>query len=370
MSCFICDVEITDKNDSKEHIFLNCIGGRKKVSGFLCVECNNQTGSEWDSQVDKHLSSFALQFKIKRERGDVPSKKRICNDGKIFYCHVDKISSDTIDHEVVGDKLIVKGPSKKRVEQYVKMLEKKSGISLDHTTSEFHKEHGQEHFHYTEKFNIPALDSNFSKSIAKSAVSFFAKNKLDLSLCNVAKEYLANNGNCCVTYAYDHDLDCSRPFAIPFHYIKLFNEGNKVYAYIELYGFIRYLVLLSDSYRGHQLNFEYALDPTTGTEIELNSTTLVKVAEQHPATHHQRVFDEFKFAVEFEQEFLSKLSSVQDEMCTESFEEFQKFFVHPSIRFISERLGNIDRKMLAHEFLVNKTSELTELVFNFIKYNK
>ncbi|RZP54578.1 HNH endonuclease [Vibrio vulnificus] len=370
MGCFICDVEITDENDSKEHIFLNCIGGRKKVSGFLCAECNNRTGSEWDSEVDKHLSSLALQFKIKRDRGSVPSKKITCNDGKTIYYHANKISSDAIEHEVTDGKLIVKGPSKKRVEQYVKMLEKRNDISLDHTTSEFRKEYNYEHFHFTENFHIPPLESSFSKSIAKSAVSFFAKNKLDVNLCNVAKEYLVNNGPCCVNYAYDRDLDCTRPFATPFHYIKVLNEKNKVYAYIELYGFIRYLVLLSDSYQGCRLNFEYALDPTTGNELNLNSTTLLKVAEQHPATYHQRVLEEFRFAVEYEQEFLSKLSSVQDQRCLESYEEFQRIFLHPTISFLSERLLKIERKMLAHEFIVKKQSELTEVVINFIKYNK
>lgn len=370
MSCFICDVEITNKNDSKEHIFLNCIGGRKKVSGFLCAECNNRTGSEWDSEVDKHLSSLALQFKIKRERGDVPSKKIKCNDGKTIYCHADKISSDTIEHKVVDGKLIVKGPSKKRVEQYVQMLEKRHGFSLDYATSEFHKEYEYEHFDYTEHFHIPPLDSNFSKSIAKSAVSFFAKNKLDVNLCNVAKEYLVNNSTCCVNYAYDHEFDCTRPFAIPFHYIKIFNENNKVYAYIELYGFIRYLVLLSDSYQGHRLNLEHALDPTTGDELDLNSTTFVKVVEQHPAIHYQRVLEEFIFSVEYEKAFLSKLNSVQDKRCLESYEEFHRIFVSPSLRFLSERLVKIDRKILAIEFINKKQIELTELVINFIKYSK
>lgn len=359
MSCFICGVEITDKNDSKEHIFPNCIGGRKKVTSFLCAACNNRTGSEWDSEVDKHLSSFALQFKIKRDRGDVPSKKITCNDGRTFYYHVDQISSDAIEHEVIDDQLFVKGPSKKRIEQYVKMLEKREGITLDRTTSEFYQEDAYEHFHYTEHFNIPPLNSNFSKSIAKIAVSFFAKNKLDLSFCNIAKEYLVNNGTCSVNYAYDHDLDCTRPFATPFHYIKLFNENNKVYAYIELYGFIRYLVLLSDSYQGHQLNFEYSLDPTTGDELELSSPALVKVVEQHPGTLHQRVLEEFRFAVEYEQEILSGLCSVEVKRCAESYEEFSKIFLHHSIRFLTERLVRIDRERLAIEFIEKKLRELT-----------
>ncbi|MDK9776574.1 hypothetical protein KIV41_08325 [Vibrio sp. D401a] len=32
MECFLCDKAINKDNDSNEHIFLNCIGGKKKGS--------------------------------------------------------------------------------------------------------------------------------------------------------------------------------------------------------------------------------------------------------------------------------------------------------------------------------------------------
>jgi hypothetical protein len=60
MNCFLCNDNICDKNDSKEHIFLNCIGGRKTVNNYICKTCNSKTGEEWDSEVDKCLSSLAL----------------------------------------------------------------------------------------------------------------------------------------------------------------------------------------------------------------------------------------------------------------------------------------------------------------------
>ena len=47
--CFLCKVPLTSENDSKEHIIPQSIGGRKKVKGFICQDCNSTTGQEWDS---------------------------------------------------------------------------------------------------------------------------------------------------------------------------------------------------------------------------------------------------------------------------------------------------------------------------------
>lgn len=37
--CALCDTEITIDNDTREHVIPNAIGGRKKISGFICENC-------------------------------------------------------------------------------------------------------------------------------------------------------------------------------------------------------------------------------------------------------------------------------------------------------------------------------------------
>ena len=72
--CALCDMEITEKNDTKEHLIPNAIGGRKKIKGFICNSCNKASGDNWDSELAKQLNPFSLFFGITRERGEAPSQ--------------------------------------------------------------------------------------------------------------------------------------------------------------------------------------------------------------------------------------------------------------------------------------------------------
>jgi len=69
--CALCEIVITQDNDTKEHIIPNANGGKKKVKGFICGNCNNQSGNTWDSTLAAQLSPFSLLFDIKRERGEI-----------------------------------------------------------------------------------------------------------------------------------------------------------------------------------------------------------------------------------------------------------------------------------------------------------
>jgi len=42
--CIFCNKEITQDNDSKKHIIPNCIGGKLKVRGMVCKNCNSILG--------------------------------------------------------------------------------------------------------------------------------------------------------------------------------------------------------------------------------------------------------------------------------------------------------------------------------------
>ncbi len=67
--CAICNHEIPNNDNNKEHIIPNAIGGRKKLSKFICQKCNNDCGANWDSILTRELSFFSLAFHITRERG-------------------------------------------------------------------------------------------------------------------------------------------------------------------------------------------------------------------------------------------------------------------------------------------------------------
>ncbi|AUS70735.1 HNH endonuclease [Lactiplantibacillus plantarum] len=46
--CYVCHKNLTPKNDSREHIFLDSLGDPSPVSGILCRDCNNWLGEKVD----------------------------------------------------------------------------------------------------------------------------------------------------------------------------------------------------------------------------------------------------------------------------------------------------------------------------------
>jgi 5-methylcytosine-specific restriction endonuclease McrA len=53
--CILCSVEITDENDSREHLIQHSIGGRKRIRGVLCNTCNSTAGDDWDAEFARQL---------------------------------------------------------------------------------------------------------------------------------------------------------------------------------------------------------------------------------------------------------------------------------------------------------------------------
>lgn len=53
--CIICLTRLEDHNRSKEHIIPEALGGRKTTNNSLCRQCNNRTGTDWDSKLVEEL---------------------------------------------------------------------------------------------------------------------------------------------------------------------------------------------------------------------------------------------------------------------------------------------------------------------------
>tara|TARA_R100001460_G_scaffold44235_5_gene80973 strand:+ start:155 stop:577 length:423 start_codon:yes stop_codon:yes gene_type:complete len=87
--CLLCEEFISTEIDSREHLIPNSIGGRKKVSGFLCVSCNSKSGDSWDSALAHQMNPLSLFFRISRERGDAPSQKFQTTSGREWVLNAD-----------------------------------------------------------------------------------------------------------------------------------------------------------------------------------------------------------------------------------------------------------------------------------------
>lgn len=223
---------------------------------------------------------------------------------------------------------------------------------------------------HRQKFNISPCDSNFSKSLVKSSIALLASESFCIKNYNLARNYLIGEGECCVEYAFDSDLIGDRPFGKPFHYIRIFSDGNMVYAYFEIYGFIRYMISLSDQYSGECILLTYAFDPSEGESFDIHCDGIEKVEKQHPAYLQKRIIDEFYFVRGFDGAFLSNINDVEDDFCLENFDAFYKLFTEPAVKFSVENLKNIDRVNSAKSYIDKSICNLTKNVIQYIKYNK
>lgn len=77
--CYICDEELTDTNNSDEHIILNAIGGHLHSNKLLCKRCNNTLGDTADAKLAEDLSFYTDMLKVKKVRKN-PHKQIMLDD--------------------------------------------------------------------------------------------------------------------------------------------------------------------------------------------------------------------------------------------------------------------------------------------------
>lgn len=77
--CYICDEELTDTNNSDEHIILNAIGGHLHSKRLLCKKCNSKLGDTADAKLAEDLSFYTDMLKVKKVRKN-PHKQIMLDD--------------------------------------------------------------------------------------------------------------------------------------------------------------------------------------------------------------------------------------------------------------------------------------------------
>jgi hypothetical protein len=108
-NCALCEKPIESINDSREHIVPNSIGGRRKISSFICLDCNSRSGDSWDAEIWRQFSQIAMMHGIERDRGTPPDIKIRTIDGEHYLLLPD--GSMTIPHSTYRAELDEKGTS-------------------------------------------------------------------------------------------------------------------------------------------------------------------------------------------------------------------------------------------------------------------
>lgn len=275
MDCYLCRVPLTAENDSGEHIIPNSIGGIREVRGFICRKCNGEASETWDNDLAKQLNKLALFFRVVRDRGENRAEVIETSAGeKLIY---DKKELRFFAPEIIkevredGVHFQISANDMKQARQIV------SGLKRKYPTLDVEKtlagataspKYPEGYFHF--EFSFGGL--SVGKSFIKTALALLSANGIDPQICERAGSYLLGDGEPCFGHYYHNDLLINRPVGVPIHCIcvKGSKDARTVQAYLEYFGVVRIVMSLSNEYEGEDFKHSYAIDPTEGTELQVN----------------------------------------------------------------------------------------------------
>lgn len=276
--CILCGVKINNANNTDEHVIPNALGGRLKVKGFICRNCNNITGNTWDCRLCDDLSNICLVFNISRERKKVKPKLLTTNSGDTYWVNPDRTMS--LDKPRLKEKkkesgieFFYKASNYKEVRQFLKSLERKSlNCHIDENKINIEK--------YTHDIDeVFCLEGGINhcesyKSIVKTCLAFAYYSGIDVNICKTAVKWLKEDNSLpCYGFGlcYENDFVVDRPIDTPLHhlYVKADKDLNCIFCYIELFSAYKFFVCLSDAYAGQTIEKGYSINPVTGKKINL-----------------------------------------------------------------------------------------------------
>lgn len=295
--CVLCGISITSDNDSEEHILINAIGGRYKVSGVLCVRCNNGAGQTWDSALAKDLQSLGLLIGVERERGVLPSLAIENLDGDQLLLHADgsmsparaKFTETPDGAGAVKIEIVARTPEEARkilkgVKKKYPQFDLESAIAQAGLQSRYSKS--------PLNFSMGFGGALSGRSLVKSVLCFAVVNGVAAKDCTNARQYLLEDAaEACFGYWYESDLILRRPEGVPLHCVAVSNQGadGQLLGYIEFFGVRRMVVCLAESYSGAPVHASYCIDPRNSQRIVVEFNLGLNRADIQASYNYERI---------------------------------------------------------------------------------
>ena len=305
MTCAFCAKHFTESNASKEHVIPNAIGGRKTVDNFICVDCNNSTGADWDKELVSQLRPLCTMLNINRDRGSNRAfVVETINDRKLT---IRPDGSMTIAQPVfaqrdLGDRAEIKIQARtmKELRTIVSGLQKRyPQIDIDEILRKETSVKEYSAYPYEISLNFGGLLAG--RSVVKSCLALAYDAGLNINNCEHAKSYLLSDGDACFGYFNEYDVVKGRPKRTFFHSVYVCgNPARKqILAYVEYFGFQRIVACLSSNYVGEAFSHGYTIDPVTGKELEIEFYLELEPEEIAEIYAYKKVnYDEVRRALE------------------------------------------------------------------------
>ena len=364
-TCAFCGTPLVDENTSKEHVFPNAIGGHKIVRNFLCVNCNSETGTDWDSALVKQLLPLCTMLNITRKRGENQPFDVETISGKKISINPDgtmTISKPVFEEQNLDNKTHIKIQAR-NIQELNKMLpglmRKYPQLNID----ALKKHVGHKKEYCSEPYELPL---NFGgeqagRSIIKSCLSMVYDSGLDISQCDEAKRYLLNEGEPCFGYYSERDFVQNRPQNVFFHCVYVCGDPEKkqILAYVEYFGFLRIVACLSKNYDGKAFSNCYAIDPVSKEELDLEIELTVEPTEISDIYAYRKVnYQETNLAIAALLEYWINLE--KERACD--------IAIYDALNFACEECGVQEGDILSDEQIAQFTHVLVNRLTPFLEH--
>jgi hypothetical protein len=274
-NCALCSNPIGAANNSEEHVVPNSIGGREKVRGFLCKDCNSECGKTWDAEIWRQFANLALMHGVRRDRGEMPSIPVQTVAGERLLLHSDgtmvprhpKFSKEPLES---GFSINVAARTKTEAIDIAKSLKRKHPeIDIEQVISNMKAEirNLDSPVTFSTQFAGPLAGRSMVKSAA--ALAFWAG--IAPQACERAVEYFrSENATPPYSLFYLRDLVGNRPTEFALNCVSVRGESKKkrLLGYVEYFGVARLVTILSNNYEGIDFSATYAFNPADGQEFD------------------------------------------------------------------------------------------------------
>lgn len=276
--CLSCESEITRNNDSKEHVIPNSIGGRKKVRGFICKNCNGTHGESWEAKLAEQLNWFSLAVGIKRERGKNPDEiVRTLNGNEFLLRSNGTITNKYPFYEAIESdgKVNIRMFARTKLEART-MLQ---GIKKKYPNFDIEQELKNlklEPFRVKSKLQhcLEFGGAEAGRSVVKTALAQCFDAGISPYRCEIGIHTLRTpNDDKGFALFYIRDVVINRPKSDSFHLVAIRGDSKMKFpllAYVEYFGVMRMVVNLSNKFEGDSFVSTYAINPQSGENLELS----------------------------------------------------------------------------------------------------
>jgi hypothetical protein len=272
----LCDVSLTERTDSREHVVPNAIGGRLKVKGFICKRCNNSAGQDWDAEIATNLIHLSHLVGITRDRGQPPSMrvKTVAGEDILLKSGGGMTIAEPIYSETsTGDgvevqfsardmseaRRMLKGVKRKYPSVDVEtLLQEAKLVSSYAAPIHVQLELGGELAHKSMIKSLLALarHEGWGASGLAGAIEFLRSSSLGID----------------VWPFFERDILVERPRGVPLHVCALSADPvlKRVFGYVEYFGVFRFVIVLAHGYAGPRRHAVYAMDPRSGARMPMS----------------------------------------------------------------------------------------------------